>query len=64
MVSRGKASIANVTSSLPAGKPPRGQWDDFFNSPGLSFPEREQPPHQQRESLDSAVSEQDRLAEG
>ncbi len=26
-------------------------WDDFFASPGIDFPEREQPEHQERESF-------------
>jgi len=26
-------------------------WDDFFDAPGIDFPEREQPPRQVREDL-------------
>ncbi|MFD2234154.1 type II toxin-antitoxin system VapB family antitoxin [Phaeospirillum tilakii] len=31
--------------------PANAIWDDFFSRPGLDWPEREQPPIQERESL-------------
>jgi antitoxin VapB len=31
--------------------PADGVWDDFFDAPGLDFPEREQPSPQEREAL-------------
>ena len=31
--------------------PADGLWDDFFDSPGIDFPEREQPDSQEREPL-------------
>lgn len=31
--------------------PSNGLWDDFFASPGIDLPDREQPPEQKREPL-------------
>ncbi|MFN3389128.1 MAG: type II toxin-antitoxin system VapB family antitoxin [Allosphingosinicella sp.] len=31
--------------------PADGVWDDFFDSPGIDFPDRDQPPPQQRSGL-------------
>lgn len=31
--------------------PTAGLWDDFFDSPGIDFPERDQPAMQDREPL-------------
>jgi antitoxin VapB len=31
--------------------PAEGVWDDFFDSPGIDFPERVQPEMQEREAL-------------
>ena len=31
--------------------PANSSWDDFFDSPGIDFPDREQPEAEQRESF-------------
>ena len=39
--------VGDTRIIAPVGK----SWDDFFAEPGIDFPDREQPPHQEREPL-------------